>query len=257
MSFHSSLILLAGTFKTTLGNADYYKLPKVNCFSNEISIKNKNEFEQLLLACLKKFGVLIEKNEFAITLLQQSCWSRSDLEDITQILFEKLNIPALYIIDESIAALYGTGSMTGLVVDLGHTYTTITPIYDNNPIYNARQVLELGGKDVSNLLTRLHPNNLSIQDLEDVKQHTRLNPDREFQNFEPIKIKGKSYGDELWKCGEVLFDPTLVDKDCMNVVEAMILAVSSAVEPSKRLSLYESVILVGGTSQIQGILYFL
>jgi actin-related protein len=49
-----------------------------------------------------------------------------------------------------------------------------------------------------------------------------------------------------------LFDPFLVDKDSMNVVEAMLLAVNSAVEPSKRLSMYESVILVGGTSQIQG-----
>jgi actin-related protein len=80
-----------------------------------------------------------------ITVLIPNSWSHSDLEKITQILFEKLNVPALYLLEEPLAAMYGVGNITGLVIDIGHETTDITAIYDNTPI-QVDYSIDVGGK---------------------------------------------------------------------------------------------------------------
>ena len=52
-------------------------------------------------------------------------WSRSDQERATRILFEYINVPGMFLLDQPVAALYGAGVTSGLVVDIGHTTTGI------------------------------------------------------------------------------------------------------------------------------------
>jgi actin-related protein len=59
-------------------------------------------------------------------------FNKNELELITQFCFESLNTPGLYIINRPMATLYGHGSLSGLVIDIGETSTHVNPIMDNS-----------------------------------------------------------------------------------------------------------------------------
>ncbi len=97
-------------------------------------------------------------------------WSNKDIERATQILFESCNIPALYLLDEPLAIMYGTGILSALVVDMGHATTDITPIYDNSPIGIGKISIPIGGADVNAYLSKLWPNKYSPATLTKIKK---------------------------------------------------------------------------------------
>ena len=47
----------------------------------------------------------------------------------TQIMFETFNVPALYIANNAVLALYASGRTTGVVVESGDGVTNVVPIY--------------------------------------------------------------------------------------------------------------------------------
>ena len=117
-----------------------------------------------------KYGIFIEKNDQPVTLIIPTTWSLKDIERVTQILFENLNIPALYLLDEPLAVMYGTGILSALVVDIGHSSTDITPIYDNTPIGVGKKSVLVGGADVNAYLSKLWPNKHSPAMLTRIKK---------------------------------------------------------------------------------------
>ncbi|KAG5460594.1 MAG: actin-domain-containing protein, partial [Olpidium bornovanus] len=64
---------------------------------------------------------------------------------MAQILFEGLNVPAIYIGEQPVMAVYGVGMASGLVVDIGATTTDITPVIDAIPQYHASLTLDVAG----------------------------------------------------------------------------------------------------------------
>jgi len=78
-----------------------------------------------------------------------------DWNKMAEILMEKLEVPALYLANKSVMALYGGGQMTGISVDSGHDTTYIVPSYQGNPIQEATLTLRLGGKQVTEQLMNL------------------------------------------------------------------------------------------------------
>jgi actin-related protein len=204
-----------------------------------------------------KYGVNLERNDCPVTLILPNSWSQYDLETATRILFEECNIPALYVLEEPIGALYGTGNMTGLIVDLGHETIDITAIYDNSPIQPTKKTLELGGKDINTYLTKLWPNKHSASVLTKIKKEACVvAPRPDALETGPVSINLESQtvslGVSRSKCCEVLFNPQLVGKTCMSLPEAIYACVMASVEPSKRNSLWENIILAGGTSKLNG-----
>jgi len=78
--------------------------------------------------------------------------SKGDWSKMGEILMEKQEVPALYLANKSVMALYGGGQMTGISVDSGHDTTYIVPSYQGNPIQEATLTLKLGGKQVTEQL---------------------------------------------------------------------------------------------------------
>ncbi|KAJ1677895.1 hypothetical protein EV182_005218, partial [Spiromyces aspiralis] len=111
---------------------------------------------------VKGLGVSIPRNQSAVVFSIPVRWPKVDLELLTQLLFEQLNVPALMIVEQPSMVLYGDGDVSGLVVDIGHNHTTITPIFDSNPIIHATTVRNIGGKDVDSYLTKLIKNDAGL-----------------------------------------------------------------------------------------------
>ena len=47
-------------------------------------------------------------------------WGRDDVECLTQFLFEVMNVPGLFLLEQPLAAVYGYGVTGGMVLDLGY-----------------------------------------------------------------------------------------------------------------------------------------
>jgi actin-related protein len=61
------------------------------------------------------------RNHSPILLSIPAHWSRNDREILVQMLFEKFNVPGLYIAERPLMALYGYGQhLTGLVLEFAH-----------------------------------------------------------------------------------------------------------------------------------------
>lgn len=73
---------------------------------------------------------------------------RSYIEQLAQICFESLQVPALYIANQQVMSLYACGVVNGLVIDIGHSGTTLTPVLDSNVQYTQVRRLPVGGMDI-------------------------------------------------------------------------------------------------------------
>ncbi|KAI9498743.1 actin family [Zychaea mexicana] len=76
-------------------------------------------------------------------------------EMIANILFHRLQVPALCFVPSHLLALLTTGESTGLVIDCGHLETTVLPIYFARPLITAVQMTPLAGRAVTESLREL------------------------------------------------------------------------------------------------------
>jgi actin-related protein len=84
-------------------------------------------------------------NQSPVLLAIPSSWSRPDRERITQIFFEKFNVPGLYLADYPLMTLYGFGQhITGLVISVENDRTSVTPIIDTAVQYHACADIPVG-----------------------------------------------------------------------------------------------------------------
>ena len=69
---------------------------------------------------LKEFNIKRSRNECPVIVTVPSTWTKVQYEQIARIFFEIFNSPGLYIANQALMALYGCGSLNGLVVDIGY-----------------------------------------------------------------------------------------------------------------------------------------
>ena len=72
-----------------------------------------------------------------------------------QILFEKFEIPELYVAVPALLSLYSSGRTSGIVVESGEGNTHMLAIYGGYCIKEATHRTNLAGQEMTNYLTRL------------------------------------------------------------------------------------------------------
>lgn len=87
---------------------------------------------------------------------------RESSQRICQIFFERFNVAGFSLIDRPIAQLYAAGQLSGVVIDIGHEMTDITPIYNGFIMNHARSSTPLGIRDCQVYLANLLRSNQSV-----------------------------------------------------------------------------------------------
>jgi len=64
--------------------------------------------------------------------------TKAKREKLTELMFEKYNIPAFFLCKSAVLTAFANGRPTGLVVDSGATYTTAVPVYDGYVLQQGR-----------------------------------------------------------------------------------------------------------------------
>ena len=72
----------------------------------------------------------VSSKDHPVLLTESACRLMSDREKMTQIMFEKLQSPALYVAMQAVLNLYSDGRTTGTVLDSGYGVTQVVPIYE-------------------------------------------------------------------------------------------------------------------------------
>lgn len=199
-------------------------------------------------------------------------------EKMTEIMFEKFDVPSLYISIQAVLSLYSSGRTTGLVLDSGDGVTHTVPIYEGYALPHAIQRLDLAGRDLTeymtNLLTEQGYNfNTSAEReiVRDIKErHSYVSLDYE----KDIKLTASSkdnkanrreditytlpdgqdinLGSELFRCPELLFKPELKGLESHGIHEVVYNSISKC-DVDIRKDLYSNIVLSGGTTMFEGL----
>lgn len=119
----------------------------VNCMRDGM-IYDWNLFEKLLDYSYEK--CLFVNSECHPVLFSESPLNiNANKEKLTEIMFEKYNVPAIILCNNAVLASLSYGCLTGLVLDSGATHTTAVPVLGGFPMSSALVNTPLGGNFIS------------------------------------------------------------------------------------------------------------
>jgi actin-related protein len=188
-------------------------------------------------------------------------------EQMSEIMFEKFNVPKLYIAIQAVLSLYAAGRTTGIVLDSGDGVTHTVPIYDGFIVNHCNLRTNLAGRNMTNYMGRLlmeqglYLHNSSEREIvKKIKEklcYLSLNYQKELKtnhkhekytlpDGQIIKI-----GQERFKCPEALFNPSLLRKEIPGIHELIKNTIDNC-DITIRKNLYNNIILSGGTTTFKG-----
>ncbi|KAK3580594.1 hypothetical protein CHS0354_002694 [Potamilus streckersoni] len=205
-----------------------------------------------------------------ILLLQAPVTPNADREKVAQIMFETFKVPAIYIGNQAVLSLYATGRRSGLVVDSGHEFSHVTPVFEGFPIQEATLHLECAGKDLGMYLTTvLNEKGVSLSpdaDIDIIKEmkeklcYVAPDHDQEIKKAQEGSLN-KSYqlptgnvitiGEERFRCPEALFTPQNLGKNIEGLHKAALSSIMKT-EIDVRKEMYRNILLTGGSTLFPG-----
>lgn len=67
-------------------------------------------------------------------------------------MFETMNIPSLYLSNQSVLSLFASGRTTGLVIDCGAGVTSTVPIYEGYAVPHAIRKNDFASNDIDDYI---------------------------------------------------------------------------------------------------------
>jgi len=227
---------------------------------------------------VKKLQIDLKDNISPVLMSVPIEWPKHYREHIAKIMFEKCNLPALYIAEQPLMALYAIGNTSGIVIDIGYERTRVVPILDNMINTRAAQSLPIGGQDIDEYLLKLVKEDSDIcSQLDSIAENEMINDKDELyhefcialkesglceldiipiNNAEEVDFVFKNQTFKIgvirYKCFEPLFNPLLVGKRIQNIVEAFEIAIGLC-ELKDRAFLANAFVLTGGCSLVKGL----
>lgn len=90
---------------------------------------NFDVLEELIDKSLKK-NLMMQPKDTPLILTENSIHNKENRLKLTEFLFEKLELPALFICKDSVLTSFACGRSTALVLDSGFKTSTATPVHD-------------------------------------------------------------------------------------------------------------------------------
>lgn len=97
----------------------------------------------------------VQPEDHPIIMTEASLTPKHSRESLTKIMFEKFNVPCLYVSSQEVCALYASGRTLGLVLDSGDGITHAVPINEGYQVPCATQRMPFAGAEVTEYLKTL------------------------------------------------------------------------------------------------------
>lgn len=121
---------------------------EIQTYMKDGMIDNWDLFEQVLDYTYSR--VIQSESEYHPVLFSEASWNvRNNREKLTELMFEKYNVPAFFLVKNAVLAAFANGRATALVVDSGATHTSAVPVHEGYVITQAVVKSPLGGDYLS------------------------------------------------------------------------------------------------------------
>ncbi|XP_004863838.1 actin-related protein T2 [Heterocephalus glaber] len=212
----------------------------------------------------------VKPSEQPVLVTEPSLNPRENREKTAQVMFESFGVPAFYLSDQAVLALYASACITGLVVDSGEGVTCTVPIFEGYSLPHAVAKLNVAGRDIMEQLTRLlrargrtFPCLLDKALVEDIKEklcYVALEPGKELSRW-PAGILQEYrlpdgnviyLGEQLFQAPEALFSPEQVGTQSPGLAEMVSGSIAKCDADIQKM-LFGEIVLSGGSTLFQGL----
>lgn len=101
---------------------------EIQTYMKDGMIDNWDLFEKVLDYTYAK--VIQTESQYHPVLFSECSWNvRANRERLTELMFEKYNVPAFFVVKNAVLAAFANGRATALVVDSGATHTSAIPVH--------------------------------------------------------------------------------------------------------------------------------
>ena len=194
------------------------------------------------------FNELLTETKTHSVIVTEAPFAPSDnKKQMAEVLFDKLGVESLYIINTSSLALYANGKTTGTVVDIGYQTTSFVPIYEGFVLNHAVTKVDTGGKDLTDYFCHI----IGLRDDNDKfvneGQKSMIN-----ELKEKICEVAEDYDSQVKKCldSKIVETHTLPDGSKVKIFglhEQTFKSIKKCDEDIEK-DLFQNVILCGGSS---------
>ncbi|KAL0289641.1 UNVERIFIED_CONTAM: Actin-related protein 4 [Sesamum calycinum] len=109
----------------------------------------ENIWDHALRKCL-----LVDPKEHPMLLAEPCSNTQQQREKTAEIMFEKYQVPALFLAKNAVLTSFASGRATSLVVDCGGGSTTVAPVHDGYVLQKAVATSPIGGEFLTDCLLR-------------------------------------------------------------------------------------------------------
>lgn len=204
-------------------------------------------------------------------LLTEAPWNgKQNREKMTEIMFEKIGTPSLYLTKAAMLSLFAAGRTTGVVLDSGYHGTHTVVMYEGHNLPDATLRLDMGGFDLTSYMMKLLPErgyNFAtnavrdvVRDLKENLCYVALDVEKEMASSSSSLEKSYKLPDgeivklenQRFRCPEALFQPNLVGFDDAAGIHSLINESVVKCEVDVRKDLYANIVISGGNTMFEG-----
>ena len=213
----------------------------------------------------------VSSEEYAVLLTEGPLNPKANREHMTQIMFERFHVPALYVSLQAVLSLYAYGRTTGCIFDCGDGVSHSVPVYEGFALPHAICHLDLTGRDLTEYMMHLllergyaMTGSSEREIFRDMKEkltfialdfHEAMRESTESSMYEMYYELPDGnvllIENERFRCPEILFQPKLIGKEGLGVHDCIFQTVM-ACDIDIRCELLSNIVLSGGTTLFPG-----
>jgi actin-related protein len=233
-------------------------------------VTNWDDWEVLIDHAFKQLE--IDPKKHPVLLTEPPLNPKANREKMTQILFEKFEVPAMYVAINAVLSLYATGRTTGIVLHSDEGVIHTVPIYEGYALPHAIVRMDLSGWDITNYLMKLLQNKGYafatkahrdiVKDIRDKLCYVALDFEKAMQTAKSNSSLEKSYvlpdgrtirlEDELFRSPETLFQPAFIGMESAGIHETTYNSIMKC-DVDIRKDLYANTVISGEITKLPGV----